>query len=70
MNCIMEMSWYVHIFSKPSTYGTYCLCSITQLFRLRDSLDVFPCSCPNHALVTLKLYVRNINFHFFLLQFN
>ena len=31
-----------HFHSKLA-HDTYCLCSITQLFRLRDSLDCVPC---------------------------
>jgi len=43
-------------FSSKQSHGTYCLCSITQLFRLLGVVKYFPCyiNAPNRALVALN----------------
>ena len=55
--------WYIgnvlvcaHLSSKLAC-GTFCLCSITQLFRRLVIVLIFsPCKCPNRALVTLRYH--------------
>jgi len=43
-------------FSSKLAHGTYCLRSITQLFRLLGIVKKNPCYCLTRALVALNNY--------------
>ena len=69
------IEWYMYIgnilvcahLSSNLAHGTYCLCSITQLFRLLGIVNIFPMSMPKPCSGDLK-HIRKKVPHVFMVS--